>query len=162
MDKKWSQWILLRCISDKGWVDHELFLLSWRTFSCACCTLLSLLLLLDGHSTYTDLASLKFARDQGIIIFWLSPHTSVNLWCSLFKPLKEHWKQESHSFIAGTQDKLNFNGLFEMHGLIQLHLQMLLLDLEKLVSILSTKMQSPVLMFLFLKTKMRKARQYKY
>ena len=49
-----------------------------------------------------------------------------------------------------------------MRGLIQLHLQMLLLDLEKLVSILSTKMQSPVLMFLFLKTKMRKARQYKY
>ena len=112
MDKKWSQWIPLRCISDKGWVDHELFLLSWRTFSCACCTLLSLLLLLDGHSTHTDLASLKFARDQGIIIFWLSPHTSVNLWCSLFKPLKEHWKQECHSFIAGTQDKLNFNGTF--------------------------------------------------
>ena len=77
------------------------------------------MLLLDGHSTHCDLTSLKFASDQGIIIFCLPPHTTHEcqpLDCSLFKPLKEHWKQECHKFYSKNPgrviNKLNFNGIF--------------------------------------------------
>ena len=60
-----------------------------------------ILLLLDGHSTHFELRSLQFAKENNIIIFCLPPHTThvcQPLDCSLFKPLKEHWKQECHKF----------------------------------------------------------------
>ena len=104
-------------------MDHEFFLLSAGTFSCTCCSLPSLVLLVDGHSTHCDLLSVKFARDNGIIIFCLSPHTTHKcqpLDCtgvrSLFKPLKEYWKQEYHKFYCKNTrkvSKISFNGIFQ-------------------------------------------------
>jgi len=79
-----------------------------------------LLLLMDGHSTHCDLMSLKFAADKGIIIFCLPPHTTHEcqpLDCSLFKPLKQHWKHECHKFYCKNPgkviSKLNFNEVFQ-------------------------------------------------
>ena len=108
-------------VSDKGWVDQKLFFFfleeHFLTHAMAYCPLL---LLLNGHSTHIDLPSLKFARDQGIIIFCLLRHTTHKcqpLDCSLFKPLKEHWKQACHKFYCKDPgkviNKLNFNGIFQ-------------------------------------------------
>ena len=107
-------------VSDKGWVDQKLFFFFLEEhFLTHAVAYRPLLLLLDGHSTHIDLPSLKFARDQGIIIFCLPPHTTHEcqpLDCSLFKPLKEHWKQECHKFYCKNPgkviNKLNFNGIF--------------------------------------------------
>ena len=78
-----------------------------------------LLLLLDGHSTHSDLTSLKFAKDHKVTIFCLPPHATHEcqpLDCSLFKPLKDQWRQECHKFYcknSGTViSKLNFNYVF--------------------------------------------------
>ena len=106
--------------SDKGWIDHELFFhFLEKHFLAHAVPRRPLLLLLDGHSTHSDLMSLKFARDHKVTIFCLPPHTIHEcqpLDCSLFKPLKDRWRQECHKFYCqnpGTViSKLNFNFVF--------------------------------------------------
>jgi len=106
--------------SDKGWIDHELFYYFLeKHFLAHAVPRRPLLLMLDGHSTHTDLLSLKFARDRKVTIFCLPPHTTHEcqpLDCSLFKPLKDQWRQECHKFYCknpGTViSKLNFNVVF--------------------------------------------------
>jgi len=77
-------------VSEKGWIDHELFyhLIKDHFLVCAVphCPLL---LILGDHSTYFDLLSLHFAKDNEITIFCLTPHECQPLECSLFKPLKD-------------------------------------------------------------------------
>ena len=109
--------------SESGWVDHDLFFyFIQKHFLAHAVSYRPLMLLLDDHSTHghCDLTSLKFARDQGIIIFCLPPHTTHKcqpLDCSLFKPLKENWKQECHKFYSKNPgqviNKLNFNAIFQ-------------------------------------------------
>ena len=107
-------------VSDNSWVDHELFYsFLQKHFLTNAVSHRPLMLLLDDHSTHCDLTSFKFARDKGIIIFCLPPHTTHEcqpLDCSLFKPLKQHWKLECHKFYSKNPgkviSKLNFNGIF--------------------------------------------------
>ena len=63
--------------------------------------------------------SLHFAKDNGIIIFCLPPHTTPEcqpLDCSLFKPLKDKWREECHKFYAKNPgmviNKFNFCRIF--------------------------------------------------
>ena len=83
-------------VSDRGWADHELFFFCLQEhFLAHAVAYCPMMLLVDGHSTYCDLLSLKFARDNGIIIFCLPLHTTYECQpsdCTLFKPLKEYWK----------------------------------------------------------------------
>ena len=106
--------------SKSGWIDHDLFFyFIQKHFLAHAVPYRPLMLLLDGHSTHCDLTSLKFVRDHGIIIFCLPPHTTHEcqpLDCSLFKPLKEYWKQECHKFYCKNPEqvinKVNFNSIF--------------------------------------------------
>ena len=106
--------------SEKGWIDHDLFFFFLeKHFLEHAVARRPLLLLLDGHSTHSDLTSLKFAHDREITIFCLPPHTTHEcqpLDCSLFKPLKDYWRQECHKFYhknPGTViSQLNFNPAF--------------------------------------------------
>ena len=106
--------------SDKGWIDHELFFFFLeKHFLQHAVPRRPLLLMLDGHSTHSDLISLKFANDHKVTIFCLPPHTTHEcqpLDCSLFKPLKDYWRQECHKFYfknpRSVISKLNFNSVF--------------------------------------------------
>ena len=106
--------------SEKGWIDHELFFFFLEQhFLEHAVPRRPLLLMVDGHSTHSDLTSLKFAKDRKVTIFCLPPHTTHEcqpLDCSLFKPLKDYWRQECHKFYSknpGTViSKLNFNSVF--------------------------------------------------
>ena len=81
--------------SEKGWIDYKLFfLLSGKHFLKHAVPRHPLLLMVDGHSTHSNLVSSKFAKDHKVTIFCFPPHTTHEcqpLDCSLFKPLKDYW-----------------------------------------------------------------------
>ena len=89
-------------VSDKGWVDQELFHI-WQKehFLSNAVAQRPLLLLLDGHSSHFKPQCIQFAKDNQIIIFCLSPQTTHEcqpLDVGLFGPLKQYWQQACHSF----------------------------------------------------------------
>ena len=85
-------------LSNKGWVDTELFR-GWLTdhFLKHAVGARPLLVLLNGHSSHyqSDLIFIRIAREHGVILFCLPPHTtheSQPLDASVFKPLKQNWQ----------------------------------------------------------------------
>ena len=107
-------------LSAKGWVDSELFR-GWLSehFLAHAVGARPLLLLLDGHSSHYQPELISFAREFGIIIFYLPPHTtheSQPLDASVFKSLKQNWQNACHNFIQSNPSmsitKCRFSGLF--------------------------------------------------
>ena len=102
------------------WIDQELFHFRLQDhFLTHAGSHRPLLLLLDGHSSHFSPATIRFAKKNDVAMFCLPPHTTHEcqpLDCSLFGPLKVHWKQECHVFYqknAGrVLSKLNFCGVF--------------------------------------------------
>ena len=83
-------------VSDKGWVDQGLFH-HWLKvhFLVNAVSRRPLLLLLDGHSSHFEPQSIEFAKENGVVIFRLPPHTTHEcqlLDVGLFGPLKKHWQ----------------------------------------------------------------------
>ena len=82
-----------RC-SPNGWIDTGLFLEYLKHFVAhtKCSKGSPVLLILDGHKTHTkSVASIHYARDNGVVLLSLPPHTSHKLQPldrSFFKPLK--------------------------------------------------------------------------
>ena len=90
-------------LSDKGWVDTELFR-GWLTdhFLEHAVGARPLLILLDGHSSHCQPNLVRFAREHDIILFCLPPHTtheSQPLDASVFKPLKQNWQDACHEYV---------------------------------------------------------------
>ena len=107
-------------VSDNGWIDQELFHY-WMTdhFLAHAVASRPLVLLLDGHSSHFKPETIRFAKDHNVVVFCLSPHTTHEcqpLDCSLFGPLKVHWRNVCHSFYqkhpTAVITKFNFCGLF--------------------------------------------------
>ena len=64
-------------VSDKGWVDQGLFYYWLKDhFLVNAVSRRPLLLLLDGHSSHFEPKSIKFAKENGVVIFCLPPHTT--------------------------------------------------------------------------------------
>ena len=106
-------------LSEKGWVDSKLFK-GWLSehFLPIALGAHPLLLLLDGHSSHYQSELVSFAREYGIILFCLPPHTthdSQPLDASVFKPLKQNWQNACHNFIQSNPSlsitKCRFSGL---------------------------------------------------
>jgi len=81
--------------SDTGWVHTELFK-GWLVQHQLKHAVAGrpLLLLVDGHSTHYQPETIKYAKDNGVIMMCLPPHTtheSQPLDASVFKPLKQNW-----------------------------------------------------------------------
>lgn len=107
-------------LSKKGWIDRELFH-GWLVehFLKHAVASRPLLLLLDGHSSHYEPATTRFAKENNVIILCLPPHTAHEtqpLDCSLFRPLKIHWREAVHDFYQKNPgkviSKLNFSGIF--------------------------------------------------
>lgn len=91
-------------LSSNGWVDSELFR-GWLVdhFVKHATGARPLFLLLDGHSSHYQPELVRYARDNGVILFCLPPHTtheSQPLDASVFGPLKQHWSEACHDYIA--------------------------------------------------------------
>ena len=108
-------------VSDNGWIDQDLFHF-WLTehFLTHAVASRPLLLLLDGHSSHFKPDTIRFAKEHGIVVFCLPPHTThecQSLDCSLFGPLKTKWRSVCHSFHqkhpTAVISKLNFCALFK-------------------------------------------------
>ena len=107
-------------LSDKGWINTDLFD-SWldEHFLKHAVPARPLLLLLDGHSTHYQPQLIRLAREKGVLILCLPPHTTHEaqpLDCGVFSPLKMHWRTVCHHFIQSNPgkviNKFNFNSLF--------------------------------------------------
>ena len=109
-------------VSDKGWVDQELFHFWFKDhFLAHAVSHRPLLLLLDGHSSHFEVSTIEYAKECGVIVFCLPPHTTHEcqpLDCSLFGALKQHWREACHHFYrdhpSQVISKLNFCSVF--HG----------------------------------------------
>ena len=108
-------------VSDKGWMDQELFYYWLKDhFLANAVSRRLLLLLLDGHSSRFKLQSIQFAKENGVVIFFYLPlhttHECQPLDVGLFGPLKRHWQQECHRFYQShpthVLSKVNFNSVF--------------------------------------------------
>ena len=101
-------------VSDNGWIDQELFHY-WMIdhFLMHAVASRPLLLLLDGRSSHFRPDTIQFAKDNDNVFFCLPPHTD----CSLFGPLKTHWRNVCHAFHqaqpSAVINKFNFCGLFK-------------------------------------------------
>ena len=107
-------------LSNNGWTDQELFH-GWLkehflTHAVPGCPLL---LLVDGHSSHYDPATIRFVKEHSIVIFCLPPHTlheAQPLDVSFFSSLKRHWREPCHDFYQSTPGKVitkfSFNQLF--------------------------------------------------
>ena len=96
-------------LSDKGWVDSEQFP-GWLIDYFAKCAVGArlLLLLLDGHSSHYTPDMICYAKEHGIIIFCLPPHTTH----AVFGPLKRNWQEACHKYMQkNVVTKYNFSSL---------------------------------------------------
>ena len=90
--------------SPSGWIDTELFHLWMKDhFLQYAVSRRPLLLILDGHSTHYQPATVQYAKDNGVVMLCLPPHSShvsQPLDVSVFSPLKKHWNDAIHKFLS--------------------------------------------------------------
>ena len=89
-------------LSKNGWINGELFH-DWfmNHFLNYVPKTRPLLLLLDGHSSHYFPSTIKFAAEEGIVIFVLPPnttHITQPLDKGCFSPLKVKWRQVCHDY----------------------------------------------------------------
>ena len=107
-------------LSNKGWMDQELFD-AW--FSCRFLRYAPparpLLLLLDGHSSHYSPGTIRYAASEQVIVFALPPHSThltqpLDRGC--FASLKTAWREVCHSYMAENPGKkvnrFNYSRLF--------------------------------------------------
>ena len=98
-------------LSDRGWVDIELFK-GWfnNHFLRHAVASRPILLLLDGHSSHCyNPETIREAKKNDVILFTLVPHTSHEtqpLDTAVFSPLKAHWKEACHKFIQANPGRV--------------------------------------------------------
>ena len=105
-------------LSNKGWIDTELFE-SWFTnhFLAYAPPSQPLLLLMDGHSSHFSPLFVNSAPEEQIIGFCLPPnstHKTQPLDKGVFGPLKRSWREECHSYIMNNPGKVITRYQFSM------------------------------------------------
>jgi len=96
-------------LSDKGWVDTQLFQGLTEHFLPNAVGSRPLLLLLDGHSSHYQPDLISYAKEHNTILFCLPPHTtheSQPLDASVFKPLKQNWQDVCHQYVQDNPGKV--------------------------------------------------------
>ena len=107
-------------LSEKGWIDRELFFVWFRklflNYAPAC---RPLLLLVDGHSSHYCPEAIRYAAEQQIIIFTFPPnttHLTQPLDKGMFGPLKIAWREAVHNYLIKNPGKViskyNFSSIF--------------------------------------------------
>ncbi|XP_076455493.1 uncharacterized protein LOC143290089 [Babylonia areolata] len=101
---------LVTC-NESGWMDKITFLMWLRHFIAVVKPSVSnkVLLLLDGHASYTkNLEAIDLARQCGITMLALPPHTTHKLQpldVSFFKPLQTYYAQAIQSWLRSNQGR---------------------------------------------------------
>ena len=107
-------------LSDKGWINRELFY-DWfhKHFLALISPARPVLLLMDGHSSHYSPDVIRAAAEEKVILFTLPPHSThltQPLDRSCFSPLKTYWKKVAHNFYTQNPGrvitKFDFSALF--------------------------------------------------
>ena len=91
-------------LSDSGWINAKIFD-NWfhNHFLCYAPPVRPILLMLDGHSSHYNPSVIEAAAEEGVIIFYLPPHT-IHLTQPLdkgcFAPLKSYWREECETYLS--------------------------------------------------------------
>lgn len=99
-------------VSDSGWITTELFLVWLKKFAhfSKASKDSPVLLILDGHSTHTkSLDIIDFARDNGVVLLCLPPHTSHRLQpldVTFFRPLSLYYGEELRKWLRCNPGKV--------------------------------------------------------
>lgn len=97
-------------LSDKGWVDQELFDIWFSNhFLRYAPPLRPLLLLLDGHSSHYFPETIHKAAKEQVVIFVLPPnttHLTQPLDKGCFGPLKVKWREVCHQYTISNPGKV--------------------------------------------------------
>ena len=107
-------------LSDKGWINSDLFEAWFSEHFLQHAVLASpLLLLLDGHSTHYQPQLLRLAKEHDVIMLCLPLHTTHEaqpLDCGVFGPLKLHWFNVCRAYYQNNPGRIitrfQFSGLF--------------------------------------------------
>lgn len=106
--------------SPSGWMDSELFH-GWlrNHFTNSIPPARPVVLLLDGHSSHINLDTARYAKEEGILLYCLPPHTTHVLQpCDVgfFKPMKTNWNKQVTKYVCATSggqvDKFTFARVF--------------------------------------------------
>ena len=107
-------------LSEKGWMDQELFDMWFHMHFLRYAPLARpLLLLMDGHSSHFCPTTIRSAAQEKVILFALPPnttHLTQPLDKAVFGPLKMCWRKVCHNFIVKNPGmhitKVNFSYVF--------------------------------------------------
>ena len=83
----------ISCANSSGWINEDLWLEFLQHFvtNTRCSPDKRVLLIIDNHNSHTSLRAIDFARDNGLVILTIFPHTSHKLQpldVSVFSPFK--------------------------------------------------------------------------
>lgn len=95
-------------VSEKGYMTSEIFSSFFFKF-CETVKERPLLLILDGHTTHLSVDVLSHAVRENITILKLPPHTTETLQPldkACFKPFKDQWNHELHTWQRQNQRKI--------------------------------------------------------
>jgi len=107
-------------LSDSGWMDMEFFK-QWflKHFLYHAISSCPIILLLDGHSSHFNLDGINLAKENGVIMFMLVPHTThamQPLDTAVYRPLKTHRQDVCHEYLQENPGrvitKYQFNEMF--------------------------------------------------
>lgn len=97
-------------LSDKGWVDYELFNIWFHNhFLRYAPAIRPLLLLMDGHSSHYFPDTIHMAAKEQVVLFVLPPnttHLTQPLDKGCFGPLKMKWSEVCHKYITSNPGKV--------------------------------------------------------
>ena len=91
--------------SENGWTNNELFIKWLEHFTKFVKPSKSepIILILDGHGSHKTLSSIEFAREHGIVMISLPPHTTHELQpldLTFFGPLKMNYNSECDNWMV--------------------------------------------------------------
>ena len=97
-------------LSSSDWTDNELFDAWFQNHFLAYAPAAHpLLLILDGHSSHFNPATVRKAAEEKVILFCLPPNTTHKtqpLDKGCFEPLKSYWREECHAYLAANRGKV--------------------------------------------------------
>ena len=97
-------------LSSSGWIDSEIFDAWFQNhFLTYAPASRPLLLVLDGHSSHFNPATIRRAAEEKVILFCLPPNTTHKtqpLDKGCFGPLKAYWREECHNYLTANRGKV--------------------------------------------------------
>ena len=87
-------------VSDNGWMTSDLFG-TWFEKFLLYFTQRPLLVVFDGHSSHVSYQVIKRAKEEGVSLLKLPPHTTDRLQpldVACFRPLKQKWDKAIHEW----------------------------------------------------------------